>query len=140
MQQLTEVHLCPPCSNKMLALSNGDVKQVLKTRMLPVLVSQKVDISTDGFSCLVKPELPVLIDCFFGFGGGRMTGLCSHPVLSPEQSYQILVVNLVLKRKQAVSSPSTEGRDCWATQTPITEGSKQAPHGCETQKQPSLTP
>lgn len=53
-----------PCSNRMLALSYGDVKQVLKTQMFPVLVSQKVDKSIDGFSHLVKPELPVLIGCF----------------------------------------------------------------------------
>lgn len=54
----------PPAPTERGALSNAGVKQVLKTLMLPVLVSQKVDISTDGFSCLVKPELPVLISCF----------------------------------------------------------------------------
>lgn len=48
-----------------------------------------------------------------------MTRLCSG--LFPEQSYQILVANLVLRTKQAVSSPSTEGRSCWATQTPTME-------------------
>lgn len=44
------------------------MKQVLKTQMLPVLVSQKVDISPDGFSHLVKPELPVLIGWFLALG------------------------------------------------------------------------
>lgn len=53
-----------------------------------------------------------------------MTRLCSHPVLFPEHSYQISVVNLVLRTKQAVSSPSTEGRGCWASQTPTIEESK----------------
>lgn len=135
LQQLTEVHLCPPCSNRTLALSSGDVKQVLKTQMLPVLVSLKVAISTYGFFHLVKLEIPVLIGSIFGFGGGRMTGLCSHPVLSPEQSYQILVANLVLRRKQDVSSPNTEERGCWATKLPPQREANCETHCCETQKQ-----
>lgn len=71
-----------------------------------------------------------------------MTRLCSRHALFPEQSYQILVVNLVLTTKQPVSSPNTGGlywhRGCGATQSPTTEGSKQASSCCETQQQPSL--
>lgn len=44
-----------------------------------------------------------------------MTGLCSQPALFPEQSYQILVVTLVLTTKQPVSSLSTGGENAVLT-------------------------